>query len=65
MDKPGKGEVVLSKIYGSIALILMLLSPGAVEGEMYITAVVMICGMALFAYLSMREEKKEQKNSTR
>lgn len=58
--------MILSKVYGSIALILMFLSPGAVESEMYITAVVMICGMAIFAYLSAKEEEteKEQKNST-
>lgn len=47
---------MLSKIYGSVSLILLLLAPGAVESEMYITALVMICGMSLFAYLSMKEE---------
>lgn len=57
---------MLSKVFGSIALILMILTPGAVESEMYITAIVMICGMALFVYLSMRAEESEnaKKNST-
>ena len=47
---------MLGKIYGVIAFILLLLAPGAVESEMYITAIIMISGMALFAYLYMKEE---------
>lgn len=47
---------MLGKIYGAIAFILLVLAPGAVESGMYITASVIIGGMALFAYLSMKEE---------
>lgn len=58
-----KGEVMLSKIYGAIALILLFLAPGAVESEMYITALAMIGGVALFAYLSMKEDGLIRKSS--
>lgn len=54
---------MLSKIYGSIALILLFLAPGAVESEMYITALAMICGMSLFAFLSMKEDGSIRKHT--
>lgn len=47
---------MLSKIYGSISLILLFLAPDAMESEMYITSLAMIVGTALFAYLSMKED---------
>lgn len=47
---------MLSKIYGIIAFILLLTAPGAAESQMYITAFAMICGVALFAYLSLKED---------
>ena len=47
---------MLGKIYGVIAFILLLLAPGAVESEMYITAFAMICLFARLAYLSMKED---------
>ena len=59
---------MLSKIYESIALLCIFLTPAAVESEMYIAAAVMICGLALFAYLSMKEDgmiRKRKENSTR
>ena len=46
---------MLSKIYGTIAVLCLFLTPGTVESEKYIVALVMICGFALFAYLSMKE----------
>ena len=47
---------MLSKIYGTIAVLCLFLTPAAVESEKYIAALVMICGVALFAYLSMKED---------
>lgn len=47
---------MLSKIFGGISFICLILVPGAVESEMYITTFVLICGMTLFAYISMKEE---------
>lgn len=49
---------MLSYFYGSLAFICMILAPGAVEGELYITAVVLIVFFALFAKLSVLEEKR-------
>lgn len=53
---------MLSKIYGFIAFMLVIMVPGAVESEMYITALAMICGMALFVYLSMKEDGSIRKH---
>ena len=49
---------MLSYFYGALAFICMILAPGAVEGELYITAVVLIVFFALFAKLSVLEEKR-------
>lgn len=49
---------MLSYFYGTLAFICMILAPGAVEGELYITAVVLIVFFALFAKLSVLEEKR-------
>ncbi len=51
---------MLSKIYGIIAFLCLILAPGAVEGGMYITACVMIVAVWVFANLSMREEQRRK-----
>jgi phosphatidylserine synthase len=43
----------------------MILAPGAVEGELYITAVVLIVFFALFAKLSVLEEKRMRRRTMR
>ncbi len=50
----------LSNLLGCIAFILLLLIPGAVEAEKYITALIMIIAMAVFAHLSMKEDGKRE-----
>lgn len=47
---------MLSKVYGTIALMCLICAPEVVESGMYITALVLISGMAIFAYLSMKED---------
>lgn len=44
-----------SNILGAIAFLAMLAAPAAVEGEMYITAAVLVVILAGCAYLSIRE----------
>lgn len=44
-----------SNILGAIAFLAMLAAPAAVEGEMYITAVVLVVILAGCAHLSIRE----------
>lgn len=56
---------MLSYFYGSLAFICMILAPGAVEGELYITAVVLIVFFALFAKLSVLEEKRMRRRKRR
>lgn len=50
----------LSNVLGSIAFILLLLIPGAVEAEQHIGAFIMIIAMAVFAHLSMKEDGKRE-----
>jgi len=50
----------LSNLLGCIAFILLLLIPGAVEAEKYITALIMIIAMAVLAHLSMKEDGKRE-----
>ena len=56
---------MLSYFYGELAFICMILAPGAVEGELYITAVVLIVFFALFAKLSVLEEKRMRRRKRR
>ncbi len=51
---------MLSRIYGTIAFLCLILAPGAVESGMYITACVMIVAVLVFANLSMREEQRRK-----
>lgn len=50
----------LSNIYGTIAFISMICVPGAVESEMYITSVVLIAMVGIFAYLSLKEDGQKK-----
>lgn len=47
-----------SNVLGTIAFMSMIAFPGAVESEMYITAIVLIAVMAVCVYLSMKEDGK-------
>ena len=49
-----------SNVLGTIALLAMITAPGAVEGEMYITAVVLVVIFAVCANLSIREDGKRK-----
>ena len=46
----------LRNIYGTIAFLSLICAPGAVESEMYVTAVVLVAIVGIFAYLSLRED---------
>lgn len=50
----------LSNILGAIAFLAMIAAPGAVESEMYITAVVLVAIFAVCAHLSIREDGKRK-----
>lgn len=55
----------LRNIYGSIAFISMICVPGAAEAEKYVTSVIFIIMIWVFAMLAMREdEKKENRPNT-
>ena len=45
----------LRNIYGTIAFLSLICAPGAVESEMYVTAVVLVAMVGIFAYLSLKE----------
>lgn len=51
----------LRNIYGTIAFLSLICAPGAVESEMYVTAVVLVAMVGIFAYLSLREDGKIRK----
>lgn len=51
----------LRNIYGTVALISLICAPGAVESEMYITAVVLTGIFALSVYLSLKEDGQIKK----
>lgn len=54
--------LMLSKIYGGIAFIcIFFIIPGAVESEMYITAVVLIAISGLLVYLALKEDGQIRK----
>ena len=46
----------LRNIYGTIAFLSLICAPGAVESEMYVTAVVLVAMVGIFSYLSLRED---------
>lgn len=50
----------LSNILGAIAFLAMIAAPGAVESEMYITAVVLVAIFAVCAHLSIKEDGKKR-----
>ena len=50
----------LRNIYGGISFVSLICTPGAVESEMYITAVVLIAIVGITAYLAMREEGQKK-----
>ncbi len=49
-----------SNLFGAIAFLAMLAAPAAVEGEMYITAAVLVVILAGCAHLSIREGGKRK-----
>lgn len=51
----------LRNIYGTIAFLALICAPGAVESEMYVTAVVLVAMVGIFAYLSLREDGQIRK----
>lgn len=51
----------LRNIYGTIAFLALICAPGAVESEMYVTAVVLVAIVGIFAYLSLREDGQIKK----
>lgn len=51
----------LRNIYGTIAFLSLICAPGAVESEMYVTAVVLVAIVGIFAYLSLREDGQVRK----
>ena len=51
----------LRNIYGTIAFLSLICAPGAVESEMYVTAVVLVAMVGIFAFLSLREDGKIRK----
>ncbi|HIW82671.1 MAG TPA: hypothetical protein H9742_14315 [Candidatus Acetatifactor stercoripullorum] len=46
----------LRNIYSSISFLSLICAPGAVESEMYVTAVLLIAIMGITAALAMRED---------
>lgn len=56
----------LRNIYSTVSFLSMILSTGAVESEMYITAAVLIVICGITAYLALREDGTcRQKNRPR
>ena len=51
----------LRNIYGTIAFLSLICAPGAVESEMYVTAVVLVAMVGIFAYMSLREDGQIKK----
>lgn len=49
-----------SNVLGAIAFLALIAAPGAVESEMYITALVLIAICGICAHLSIKEEGKER-----
>lgn len=51
----------LRNIYGTIAFLSLICAPGAVDSEMYVTAVVLVAMVGIFAYLSLKEDGQIKK----
>ncbi|MBO5853148.1 MAG: hypothetical protein J6Q61_00250 [Bacteroidales bacterium] len=51
----------LSNILGAISFLTLICIPGAVEAEMYVTAVIMIAIMGLSAYFALKEDGQIRK----
>lgn len=51
----------LRNIYGTIAFLSLICAPGAVESEMYVTAVVLVAMVGIFAYLALKEDGQIRK----
>ena len=51
-------RINLSNILGAVAFIALLAIPGAVEGEMYMTAIALMAVCGTCTYLSIREDGK-------
>lgn len=61
-DKLLKRVFNLRNIYSTIAFVSLIIgAPAAVEGEMYITALVMVAIFGISAYLAMREDGWKRK----
>lgn len=48
---------MLSYLFGSVAVILLILTPAAVEGGLYIEAAIMMVGVVVFYKISEAFEK--------
>lgn len=53
-------KVNMSNVLGAISFLAMIAAPGAVEGEMYITAITLIAICGICAHLSMKEDGKRK-----
>lgn len=58
-----KRIINLQNIFGTIAFLSLLMAPGAVESEMYLTAAALIAGTGISAYLALREDGKIRKEN--
>lgn len=59
-DKLLKRVFNLRNIYGGISFVSLICAPGAVESEMYITAVVLVAILGITAFLAMKEEGQKK-----
>lgn len=55
-EKPIHGILSASNLFGGIAFLALLMVPAAVEGDAYVTALVLTVVMAVCAYLSIKED---------
>ncbi len=55
----------LRNIYSTVAFMSLICAPGAVESEMYITAVVLIAIVGIAAYLAMKEDGTKNRSPHR
>lgn len=53
-----------SNVLGCVSFISLLCIPGAVESEMYVTAVVLIAIMGLSAFFAMKEDGHKNRPNT-
>ena len=55
-EKPIHGILSASNLFGGIAFLALLMVPAAVEGDAYVTALVLTVVLAVCAFLSMKED---------